>query len=260
MSQLLITYTQQINASQISYSLPTHIPKGRIKKLNQPLPEHITDLIKARNTLRTNNHLDPHISSFNKEISKLIDIHRTDQWKVKLDQIGDHKKNSHTLWNTINYLSGKKPPSHPNTIITFNDKPALTPKQKAIAFNKQFVNVVKHATKRSNRKIDKHTRALPSTPILITSTQVSEAISHSSNNNSTGPDNINIRHLKHLGPLAIKYLTDIFNLALNRNIIPQIWKLAKIIPILKPNKDPCNGNSYRPISLLSPIVASTPYA
>ena len=103
-------------------------------------------------------------------------------------------------------------------------------------------------------KIDKHTRALPSTPILVASTQVSEAISHSSNNNSTGPDNINIRHLKHLGPLAIRYLTDIFNLALNRNIIPQIWKLAKIIPIPKPNKDLCNGNSYRPISLLSPIA------
>src|SRR6476619_7234326 len=67
-------------------------------------------------------------------------------------------------------------------------------------------------------------------------------------------DNVNIRHLKHLCPLAIKYLTEIFNLSLNQNIIPQIWKLAKTIPIPKPNKDPGLGTSYRPLSLLSPIA------
>ena len=84
--------------------------------------------------------------------------------------------------------------------------------------------------------------------------QVHDAIAKSPNNNSTGPDKINIHHLKHLGPLAIQYLTDILNLSLNLNIIPQIWKLAKIIPIPKPNKDPHTGTSYRPISLLSPIA------
>ena len=74
------------------------------------------------------------------------------------------------------------------------------------------------------------------------------------NNNSTGPDDINIRHLKHLGPRALDILTKLFNMSLNSNIIPQIWKKAKIIPILKPNKDPHKGQSYRPISLLSPIA------
>jgi len=33
--------------------------------------------------------------------------------------------------------------------------------------------------------------------------------------------------------------------------IPNIWKLAKIIPILKPHKPPTEQASYRPISLLS---------
>jgi hypothetical protein len=42
--------------------------------------------------------------------------------------------------------------------------------------------------------------------------------------------------------------------ALNKNVIPHIWKLAKIVPIPKPNKDPSLGSSYRPISLLSPIA------
>jgi len=89
--------------------------------------------------------------------------------------------------------------------------------------------------------------------IIISPKQTYDAIKNS-NNNSTGPDNINIKHLKHFGPIAIQYLTDIFNLALNNNTIPQIWKLAKIIPIPKPGKDLNIGTSYRPISLLSPIA------
>jgi hypothetical protein len=43
-------------------------------------------------------------------------------------------------------------------------------------------------------------------------------------------------------------------MALNTNNIPHTWKIAKIIPILKPNKDINKASSYRPIALLSPIA------
>ena len=161
----------------------------------------------------------------------------------------------HTLYGEINILKNKNPPASPNRIITFNNnKNAITQQDKSNEFNKQFVNVVKHSTKKINRKIDKTTKALITTPIMITIMQTYEAIKNTKNKNSVGPDNLNIRHLKHLGPLAIQYLTDTLNLALKTNTIPQIWKLAKIIPIPKPNKDPNLGTSYRPISLLSPIA------
>ena len=76
----------------------------------------------------------------------------------------------------------------------------------------------------------------------------------SKNNNSSEPDNINIKHLKHLGPIAIKHLTNLYNVTINTNTIPQIWKSSKIIPIAKPNKNPSLPFSYRPIALLSPIA------
>ena len=47
-----------------------------------------------------------------------------------------------------------------------------------------------------------------------------------------------------------------FKTALNKNIIPQTWKLANIVPIPKPNKDTDKGTSYRPISLISVIAKS----
>jgi hypothetical protein len=130
---------------------------------------------------------------------------------------------------------------------------ALSPNDKATCFNKQFINTTIHSTNQQNRLTDRKVKKLPKTTYEINTTQTTESIKHSKNNNSTGPDGINIKHLKHLGPIAITYLTKLFNIALNQNIIPAVWKLAKIVPISKPNKDPGVGASYRPISLLSPI-------
>ena len=89
-----------------------------------------------------------------------------------------------------------------------------------------------------------------------TTSHVQDAIKQSKNNNSQGPDKLNIRHLKHIGPLGFAFLTSMFKTALNKNIIPHTWKLANIVPIPKPNKDTDKGTSYRPISLLS-VIAKT---
>ena len=71
---------------------------------------------------------------------------------------------------------------------------------------------------------------------------------HSKINNSTGHDKNNIQYLKHVRPLGRVYLTQLYTLALNINIIPQMSKLANIIPILKPNKNNITRSLYRPIS------------
>ena len=126
----------------------------------------------------------------------------------------------------------------------------------ANCFNKQFTNTVKRSTHETNRSIDRAVHKLPKHTITLTTTQVQEEIQHSKNNNSVGPDNLSIRHLKHIGPLGLTFLTSMYTTALNKNIIPHMWKLANIIPIPKSNKDTNMGTSYRPISLLS-VVAKT---
>ena len=90
----------------------------------------------------------------------------------------------------------------------------------------------------------------------LTTTQVQKAIKQSKNNNSQGPDKLNIRHLKHISPLGLAFLTSMLKTAINTNIIPYISKLANIVPIPKPKKDIDKGTSYRPISLLS-VIAKT---
>ena len=95
---------------------------------------------------------------------------------------------------------------------------------------------IKHATHKTNRHINRATHNIQGYNITLTTSQVQEAIKQSKNNNSQGPDKLNIRHLKHIGPLGLAFLTSMFKTALNKNIIPHTWKLANIVPIPKSNK------------------------
>ena len=63
-----------------------------------------------------------------------------------------------------------------------------------------------------NCHIDHVIKSLPTEKIRLTITQVQSAILNRPNY-STGPDGINIKHLKHRGSLAIRYLTNMYNIA-----------------------------------------------
>ena len=67
-------------------------------------------------------------------------------------------------------------------------------------------------------------------------------------NSSSGHATILSYHYQHPGPYTTTQL--IFNHSVQHNSIPNIWKLAKIILILKPNKPPAESASCIPISLL----------
>lgn len=66
-----------------------------------------------------------------------------------------------------------------------------------------------------------------------------------------GPDRIHNKMLKKLSETNRKVLLCLFNLMYEAAYVPDIWKLAWIIPILKPNKPRREPVSYRPISLTS---------
>ena len=134
----------------------------------------------------------------------------------------------------------------------------MTTKLKHIAncFTKQFTNTVKQATHKTNRYTNIPTHKIQGYNITLTTTQLQEVLKQSKINNSQGPDKLNIRHLKHIDPIGLAFLTSTFKTALNTNLIPHIWKSSNIVPIPKPNKDIDKGTSYRPISLLS-VIAKT---
>ena len=59
--------------------------------------------------------------------------------------------------------------------------------------------------------------------------------------------------LKHLGWTGVSYLTKVLNLSMSTLQIPDVWKVGGGVALLKPRK-PANKGSYRPTTLLSPVV------
>lgn len=73
------------------------------------------------------------------------------------------------------------------------------------------------------------------------------------NKKSSGIDGIPNIVLKHIPLKVIRAYTILFNNLLNYRIFPTHWKKAKVIAILKKDKDSSNPLNYRPISLLPNI-------
>jgi hypothetical protein len=92
-------------------------------------------------------------------------------------------------------------------------------------------------TRRIRRNLYKsHPLSHDFTPFTAANTD--EAIRNFKSSTTTGPDGLTSLHLKKLGPAAISYLTSLFNLSARDAVVPQIWKKALVLPVLKPCKPP----------------------
>ena len=85
----------------------------------------------------------------------------------------------------------------------------------------------------------------------ITMTELKKALKKLKKKKSPGPDGVTNEMLTYLGKAALDKLLDIFNLSWNKGDVPQQWKEATMIPILKTGKNKSKPLSYRPISLTS---------
>jgi ribonuclease HI len=88
----------------------------------------------------------------------------------------------------------------------------------------------------------------------FTLTELKIALSKMKSQGAPGPDNISPSLLKHLGTGALTDLLCIFNASLHSGEIPQMWRNAVIVPVLKAGKPPSQRASFRPISLTSCVM------
>ena len=70
---------------------------------------------------------------------------------------------------------------------------------------------------------------------------------------STGLDSIDAWTLKLVINDILPALTHVLNLSITSLVFPDIWKLSKVIPLLKKD-DPLNPKNYRPVALL-PVMS-----
>ena len=231
-----------------------NIPKGKIPDYTPGLSERSRELMRERDRLRANDPTDPRIAQKDEQIQCEIDRNNREEWRKEMEHCSI-KRRPMRFWRTIRRLSGRRTFTAPNQPITFSNRNFSDKRKIATNFVKQFTRPVPHrqnpATRRVLRQIRKKHKldhsAMPFTP-----NQVQEAIKASGNSTALSPDGLTVHQLKHLGPLGLRYLCRIFNLSFAHGRLPDIWKRAIILPLLKPGKPKEQGTSYRPISLLCP--------
>ena len=148
-------------------------------------------------------------------------------------------------------------PKAENEAITFDGSQVTSPKQIANYFNQQFTTSMlgRHTSSRDTRLVYREIKQKYLTSAMaFTTDQVTKGISSCRNTRAFGPNKLSIFHLKYLGSRGIEYLTALFNDSVTSCRIPSFWKSSIVIPISKPDKDCSLSTSYRPLSLLCPVV------
>lgn len=245
----------------INYAFLKAVPHKPIHHSKLTLPVHITELFKTRNIIQRqwfrSRHplLKSRCDHLNYIIRKELFIYNNAKWNNKLQKLD---KCSKPFWNITKAIKKRK------QIV-----PCLSKADEIYASGKEKANILadvfqlKHNLTHSysnQNTIDQVKTSLQSiaeTPnniaeiCRVTYPEVFSIVKALHTRKSPGIDGIPNISLKNLPTSAINHIVNIANHCLQAGYFPRDWKIAKIVPILKPGKPPDNPESYRPISLLS---------
>lgn len=166
------------------------------------------------------------------------------------------EKDTTKLWNLTKALNDEG--SKGQKITLEDEGKTITGKAAANTFAKGYEEVsntnIPTSHKKEIRTEIRERKETPAHDIMqtdITMSEMKQSIRKLKKKKSPGPDNITNEMLQHLGNSSLNTLLDIFNLSWRQGQVPQCWKEAIMMPILKKGKNKSKASSYRPISLTS---------
>ena len=188
------------------------IPRGRACDHVPGLSQDIKALISKRDKLRNADPTHPEIGDLNARIDRELGSSRREAWERTVMRAGPNDPS--TKFCRRRFL----PPVHgappPRTHLHHQLGRCLRGRDLDHSFNPLNTQLASHA------------------------------IRNSGSTTALGPDQLNIHHLRHLGPLGLRYLTLLYNLSIANANIPSIWREAIIIAIPKAGKPPSQGTSF----------------
>ena len=173
--------------------------------------------------------------------------------------INSEKQNLHTLWNIFGSIVNPRKIKKDNKIkeLFYNNKHITNDQEISDALNEHFSTI-------GSKLANKTTSQTPHQDYLHTPNQHNfflhptdinetlKVIQNLKTKKSCGHDNISPKLLKINADILTKPITYIINLSFKNGIVPDQFKIAKVIPIFKKNEK-CHPDNYRPISLLSTL-------
>ncbi|GBN72808.1 putative RNA-directed DNA polymerase from transposon X-element [Araneus ventricosus] len=158
-----------------------------------------------------------------------------------------------TLWRRAKYLKTKRN-NIPKLKNPADNSSASTNVEKAEVIADHFVNqfqINDIGNPRTENTVKTSIENFDTTKVRLS--EITEFIKSTKINKAPGIDGITNKMLKNLPLKILLKLANLYNYMFKLKYFPQCWKTARILPILKPGKDPTKPISYRPISLLSTL-------
>lgn len=227
-------------------------------------PAWLRSLIKFKNKLRKKKQKNP--TFINIKIYKTIEkfykiLNKKFILKNNENFIRNLKINDGTIWKFSKKLT-KRIKDIPT--VTNNDNIDLcTDKEKADGFAKFFASVTDSNRDLSTVGFKKHVHSKVNKFLrqninkdeikFVTYRELTLNIKNLQNNKAAGYDKISSKLLKNLPRKAIVFLIKLVNGIFCTGHFPNAWKIAKVLPLPKINKDHTKMCNYRPISLLPHI-------
>lgn len=170
------------------------------------------------------------------------------------------KLDSRKIWTTLNEVMGRKGGSTPHILEgdgQFFTKPCDIANYLSSYFSSKILNMRKNLQSRDeddflskpimnkimHNKVCKFTFESIQPETILKLLQVSKE-------KTSGVDNLDMKILKPVADLIAQAVAHIINLSLKTCVCPAEWKIAKILPLPKDNRQSFSGKNSRPISVL----------
>ena len=188
---------------------------------------------------------------------KTVSQAKLDYWKNKAEEITDYRDIG-KMWRLVKKARRKNSP--PKTSIVFNGIRYFSDKDKAKILAQQIAEKsqnksLSHA-EQDRRKVfeQQYSDPLPDNsldynqPISMEEFDL-ELQNIKNKSKASGKDKITYQIINKLPNKIKEIYLDLFNKCLEKNYIPQSWKIAEVFTLLKHGKPADDPDSYRPISL-----------
>ena len=229
---------------------------------NDECKEAIKTRKKALNKLKkypTKDNLNE-VKVFRANARRTIKISKRKSWRSYVSKI-NHKTPIKKVWDMIRKISGKtKSPSYTHLNHPVAETKSTSKFDIAETLGETFLNnscsrnysekFQKVKAEQEKIKLNFKSANTEEYNNLFNFDELLDAIKQS-HDSATGPDEVHYQMLKHLPEISLQALLGIFNHIWTTGDFPEDWRLATVIPIPKPGKDPAEPTNYRPIALTS---------
>ena len=221
----------------------------------------------VRAAIRQRNHLRRKIKTHRREWMEQCQITREEIEKAKQQKWRDvvedaiNTTDDKKIWSFIKSINGTPDAIPTGEVMKHKGRSITSNARKANIFSSHYASVSRLQFSKEERAVNREAKIMLNSKTVddqscrpFTMTELKTAIRKMKARGAPGADDIPPAFIKALGPNALEALLSIFNESFDGADIPQVWRFAIIIPLLKCGKPPSQLSSYRPVSLTSCLV------